>query len=325
MNMLLRQNDFALHYNADEFQADAAIYKTLLESTRAIPWKIDWATMRFEYIGPQITDLLGWERDSWQTVDDWASRMHPDDRDYVVDFCVSQSQDGMDHEADYRALTKDGGYVWIRDVVHVVRHDNGEVDCLIGFMFDISERKKSEEELVRLQRELEKLSFTDGLTGIANRRMFDQKLASEWSRSCGNGKPLSLILLDIDCFKQFNDAYGHIAGDECLKRVAGALDGVGQRFDELVMRFGGEEFALLLPGADLETAERLAAECAAAIVALDIPHESSSASTVVTASFGVVTARCRAAGNPRTLLETADWLLYDAKAAGRARIESAEM
>jgi predicted signal transduction protein with EAL and GGDEF domain len=98
----------------------------------------------------------------------------------VVNFCIAQSQAGVDHEADYRALTQDNGYVWIRDVVHVVRNDAGEVESLVGFMFDISERKKTEEKLLALQKELEALSFKDGLTGIANRRQFDACLAREW-------------------------------------------------------------------------------------------------------------------------------------------------
>lgn len=149
-----------------EMEKDSAVYKTLLESTKAIPWKIDWNTMKFVYIGPQIQDLLGWSPSSWVSVDDWVERMHPEDRETVFNFCVSQSQSGTDHEADYRALKKDGGYVWIRDVVHVVRKD-GAVDSLIGFMFDISERKKSESRLIHLQKELEELSFKDSLTGIA--------------------------------------------------------------------------------------------------------------------------------------------------------------
>ena len=138
---------------------DNALYRTLLESTKAIPWKIDWATMKFAYVGPQIEALLGWSAASWVSVEDWAMRMHPEDREYVVNFCVSQSQAGIDHEADYRALTKDNGYVWIRDVVHVVRNEEGETEALIGFMFDITERKKNEENLLSLQKELEVLSF----------------------------------------------------------------------------------------------------------------------------------------------------------------------
>ncbi|HAP52755.1 MAG TPA: sensor domain-containing diguanylate cyclase, partial [Marinobacter adhaerens] len=149
---------------------DSSVYRTLLESTKAIPWKINWRTMRFEYIGPQIEALLGWPQDSWLTVDDWATRMHPEDRERVVNFCVSQSEAGVDHEADYRALTEGGEYVWLRDVVHVLRDDNGDVEALIGFMFDISERKKTEDELVALQKKLEEYSYKDGLTGVANRR-----------------------------------------------------------------------------------------------------------------------------------------------------------
>src|SRR5690606_9655230 len=103
-----------------ETEDENAVYKTLLESTKAIPWKIDWDTMTFSYIGPQIEALLGWPRESWLSANDWAMRMHEDDREKVVNFCVSQSKAGIDHEADYRALTKDGGYIWIRDVVHVV-------------------------------------------------------------------------------------------------------------------------------------------------------------------------------------------------------------
>ena len=134
-----------------DLDSDSAVYKTLLESTKAIPWKIDWPTMTFAYIGPQIEPLLGWSQESWVTAEDWATRIHPDDRDYVVNFCIAQSQAGVDHEADYRALTKENGYVWIRDVVHVVRNDQGEVEALIGFRFDISERKKTEEKLLALQ------------------------------------------------------------------------------------------------------------------------------------------------------------------------------
>ncbi|PTN56360.1 sensor domain-containing diguanylate cyclase [Stenotrophomonas panacihumi] len=297
------------------------VYRTLLESTKAIPWKIDWATMRFAYIGPQIETLLGWTQDSWQTVDDWVTRMHPEDRDYVVNFCVSQSQAGVDHEADYRAMTRDGGYVWIRDVVHVVRHENGEVDCLIGFMFDISERKRAEDELLRLHRELEQLSLTDGLTGIANRRMFDQRLETEWADARRSGKPVSLVVLDIDHFKQFNDAHGHVAGDECLRRVAEALRDVVQRPRDVVARFGGEEFILLLPETDAAAARELAAQCVERLTALRIVHGGQGAGDYVTASLGVGTVQVAGACTARAFVEAVDGRLYAAKRGGRNRVE----
>ena len=221
----------------DSIINDSAVYKTLLESTKAIPWKIDWATMTFAYIGPQIETLLGWPRASWASANDWAERMHPEDRDSVVAFCVSQSQAGTDHEADYRALTRDGGYVWISDVVHVLRNEAGEVESLIGFMFDISERKQTEQQLLQLQQQLEELSYLDGLTGVANRRMFDNRLQVEWSNAQRTSQPLSLILLDIDYFKEYNDHYGHIQGDDCLKNVALALSGAVVRPRDLMARY----------------------------------------------------------------------------------------
>src|SRR6218665_3769157 len=208
---------------SQRLEDDPSVYKTLLESTKAIPWKIDWSTMTFAYIGPQIEELLGWAPTSWVGVQDWAERMHEEDRDRVVNFCVSQSQAGVDHEADYRALTKDGRFVWIRDVVHVVRKPNGEVDSLIGFMFDITERKQTEQKLMDLQKELEQLSFKDGLTGLANRRKFDLSMEIEWRNAKRTGQPLSLIMVDIDYFKQYNDHYGHLQGDDCLKAVSRAL------------------------------------------------------------------------------------------------------
>lgn len=224
----------------DPTQNDSEVYKTLLESTKAIPWKIDWKTMKFAYIGPQIENLLGWKPESWVGAEDWAARIHPADRDKVVNFCIAQSKAGVDHEADYRALTEDGHYVWIRDVVHVMRDASGEVEALVGFMFDISERKKTEEQLLRLQKQLEDYSFKDGLTGVANRRMFDSILDLEWAKAMSSKQPLSLLMLDIDCFKQYNDYYGHIKGDDCLKRVASVLGLAGTRSRDFFARFGGE-------------------------------------------------------------------------------------
>ncbi len=299
---------------------NAGVYKTLLESTNAIPWKINWATMEFAYIGPQIESLLGWTPDSWKTVDDWVNRMHAEDREYVVNFCVSQSKAGVDHEADYRALKPDGSYLWIRDVVHVVRNEMGEVESLIGFMFDISERKAIEHEMQRLNQELEHLSFTDGLTGISNRRLFDTRLESEWAHACTSGLPVSLIVLDIDHFKNFNDIHGHIAGDDCLKRVAGALLSVARRSSDVVARFGGEEFIVLLPDTNQETAYALAQSCAAEIAKLEILHGGSDVSEFVTASFGVGTARACERLSPEMFVKDVDRVLYRAKTSGRNTI-----
>lgn len=305
----------------NDFENDSAVYKTLLESTRAIPWKIDWPTMRFAYIGPQIEPLLGWRQASWVSANDWASRIHPEDRERVVNFCIAQSQAGVDHEADYRALTQDNGYVWIRDVVHVVRNDAGEVESLVGFMFDISERKKTEEKLLALQKELEALSFKDGLTGIANRRQFDACLAREWESARSNQRPLSLVLVDVDFFKQYNDLYGHLQGDTCLTTLAQTLSLalVGPR--DLVARYGGEEFILVLPDTDLAGAQRVAERCQRLIEKLAIAHAQSPHGQRVTISLGVGTAVPGEGMAPTELMQTVDRLLYQAKQNGRNRIE----
>ncbi len=304
---------------AREIEQDSAVYKTLLESTKAIPWKIDWASMQFAYIGPQIESLLGWTQGSWLSVNDWSDRMHPEDREWVVNFCVSQSQAGIDHEADYRALTSDGNYVWIRDVVHVVRNDDGEVEALVGFMFDISERKKTEEKLLTLQKELEELSFKDGLTGVANRRMFDSIMQLEWTNSRRTGQPLSIIMIDIDYFKQYNDHYGHIKGDDCLKRVAKALNTAAARSRDFFARYGGEEFILVLPETDATAAEKVAERCRNLIFKEQIPHYYSDVSQILTISMGIGTKTPSQKDEPRAFIDAVDRNLYLAKQQGRNR------
>ena len=299
------------------------VYKTLLESTKAIPWKLDWASMQFTYIGPQIEALLGWEPSSWKSVEDWAARMHEDERQWVLNYCVSQSKSGIDHEADYRALTKDGNYVWIRDVVHVVRKENGEVESLIGFMFDISERKKTEQELIKLQKELEELSFKDGLTGVANRRMFDSVIETEWLKARQNKQPLSLIIIDIDFFKEYNDFYGHLQGDDCLKQVAQTLNNVKARSRDFFGRFGGEEFIMLLPEADENAAWSIAERCRQALFKKQIPHEQSKVSQLLTISLGVSTMIPSHDDEHNELISRADKQLYQAKHKGRNCIQSA--
>lgn len=299
---------------------DPATYKTLLESTRAIPWRIDWKTLRFTYIGPQIEALLGWSQDSWTSVEDWATRMHPEDRDWVVDFCVAQSKAGTDHEADYRALTRDGGYVWIRDVVHVVRDDQGEVEALVGFMFDISERKASEERLLALQRQLEAYSYLDGLTGVANRRRLDDVLAQEWEQARRATQPLSVIMIDIDHFKEYNDHYGHLEGDEALRQVAACLGGVARRPRDLFARLGGEEFIWVLPETPEAAAQRIAERCRQALFKAQIAHAGSPRGGALTVSQGVGTLVPGHEDVLEDFLGEIDRRLYRAKQQGRDRI-----
>jgi diguanylate cyclase (GGDEF)-like protein len=182
--------------------------------------------------------------------------------------------------------------------------------------------KRAEENQVLLNRELERLSSMDGLTGIANRRTFDAVLEREWKRAQRSRKPLSLIMIDIDFFKQFNDCYGHQQGDECLRQVARVLAATLRRAADLAARYGGEEFALLLPETDLEQAVWLAKECRSRIIEQQIAFKHSTISNVVTISLGVGTSVPVPGISPSALIEIADKALYRAKENGRNRVES---
>lgn len=175
---------------------------------------------------------------------------------------------------------------------------------------DISERKRLEEELRRTCRQ-------DPLTGIANRRLFDEQMQLEWNRAIRNDRPLALLMVDVDSFKAFNDCYGHVAGDKCLRRVATVLSGRARRAEDFVARYGGEEFAVILPGTDLHTAERIGEAMRVSIEDLGISHEHSDTAKVVTASIGVSVVVPRKGHSPEELINEADSALYEAKDAGR--------
>ena len=170
---------------------------------------------------------------------------------------------------------------------------------------------------------LAELSSTDSLTGINNRRGFDAALDSEWRRGARNGYPLALAMLDVDHFKAYNDHYGHQAGDQCLRTVAGLIAAHGRRTSDLVARYGGEEFALLAPATDAEHAMAIARGICDELGRLALPH-AASPHGVVTISIGVATAMPDEAFSPATLIEKSDRALYQAKQAGRNRAQLSE-
>lgn len=170
---------------------------------------------------------------------------------------------------------------------------------------------------------LRSLSFLDGLTGIANRRRFDDAMAREWRRCARSNLPLSLIILDVDHFKAYNDHYGHQAGDECLRMVAEVLSDCARRPSDLVARYGGEEFVCLLPETDGPGAVRVAEGFRTSVAECRIPHAQSPVIPYVTISLGVATVIPSAEGSPEQLAEMADQLLYRAKRTGRNRVQDA--
>ncbi|HEX7770631.1 MAG TPA: diguanylate cyclase [Dokdonella sp.] len=174
-------------------------------------------------------------------------------------------------------------------------------------------------ELEHANRRLQRLSMSDGLTGIANRRSFDQHLAEQWEQHGRESKPLGLLLADVDCFKALNDACGHLHGDECLRELAQVCCDVAQGARDLVARYGGEEFALLLPDCGLREARRAGEQLRRAVEARAMPHPQAIAPWV-TVSVGVSSLRPRTNQSPDTLVAIADRALYEAKAQGRNRV-----
>lgn len=243
--------------------------------------------------------------------------IHPDDREKVklaVTMSLSQKRP---FSIEYRITCKDG----TEKIVH--EHGNVEFDSLgkpthaHGIMHDITERKEYEKNLHNLTSKLESLSYQDSLTDIPNRRMFDITLNQEWKRSCREQQPLSLIMIDIDYFKQYNDHYGHQSGDDCLKTVALSIAKLVNRSSDLCARYGGEEFVLLLPNINLEQATQVAEKCRESIFRLNIPHAAQCPCSVITVSAGVFTITPDKESPPSLLVKNADKALYLAKNNGR--------
>ena len=166
---------------------------------------------------------------------------------------------------------------------------------------------------------LRELTLTDGLTGVSNRRAFDETLETEWRRCARAQVPMSLILVDIDHFKHFNDAYGHPAGDACLQQVGAAMRRSALRPQDLVARYGGEEFAILLPHEDIAGAEAVAKRVLDEIAAMGVAHARSPTGPLITVSMGVASLTPSEKMEPGLLVKNTDALLYEAKARGRNR------
>ena len=205
--------------------------------------------------------------------------------------------------------TRDGGVAGVRSDVTDLVHREQALTAL-------------NQRLDELNAELSRLSETDALTGLANRRQFDRRLAEECARSARHGAPLALLMLDVDHFKRYNDHHGHPAGDACLRQVAEALSGSARRPADLVARIGGEEFAMLLPHHTADEARTQAERCVAALQAAALPHGDSPLSRCVTLSIGIAEISAAQTGcSAAELLAAADAALYRAKQAGRDRVE----
>jgi len=219
-----------------------------------------------------------------------------------------------------RMRTGDGGYRLFERSGRMI--DENRVLLLYR---DITDRKAAELALERANRELDKLANLDGLTQIANRRKFESTLKAEWQRLSRERQPLAIIIGDIDFFKQYNDLYGHQEGDNCLITIAQTLEHALQRPADVVARFGGEEFILILPNTPLAGGVRVAEEIRKRVLLLRIPHKGSECSPYVTMSLGVSAIVPNTKCLPEDLIAVADTALYQAKQNGRNRCEANEL
>jgi diguanylate cyclase (GGDEF)-like protein/PAS domain S-box-containing protein len=280
-----------------------------------------------EIVGYPKEELLGLK---------FSDITHPDDleADWAL---VRELLEGQrdTYSLEKRYFTKDRRLVWVNLTVSLVRKPDGSPDYFISVIEDITLRKRIEDErdelIVQLEErvrqrtaDLERLTLTDPLTGIANRRSFDRCLEAEWDRAVRTRQPLSLILVDIDFFKNMNDSAGHSAADDALRAVAACLSQVAQRSPDLAARYGGDEFVLILPDTSAEGALRIASRVQELIEELRVANPGSAINTAMTVSQGAATASPDSKGTWSSLLLEADRALYRAKQTGRARIAVAE-
>ncbi len=200
-----------------------------------------------------------------------------------------------------------------------VRYDNAGSDGFLVMLqiTDTSSFVKRERVLQSLSEKLSREAVIDGLTGIYNRKYFDQKLSIELSRAQRQKKPLSLVMLDVDYFKKYNDTYGHPAGDRVLQAIVGAVQSQLNRLSDVFARYGGEEFIIILPSSDQAGASRIAEKVRQAVAALHLEHTRSQVAQHITISLGAATCAGGVACSETRLLDTVDKALYAAKHSGR--------
>jgi len=201
----------------------------------------------------------------------------------------------------------------------VLRNKNGQYMGRVWFFRDISRHKLNELRLQEAYHAVETLAITDALTGLANRRRFDQYLAAEWRRGLRDNYPVSLLLIDADLFKSYNDHYGHLNGDTCLKLIAEVAHFTATRSGDLVARFGGEEFAVILPRTPSEGALEVANAIVENLRGRKLLH-AMSPTGIMTLSIGCATVNPQAGANPAWLIKLADQALYKAKRSGRNQV-----
>ncbi|MEW6640596.1 MAG: diguanylate cyclase [Pseudomonadota bacterium] len=267
------------------------------------------------YVSPSSARVVGWLPHQLAGMPALAG-VHAEDLPHVRDQ-VAALKEGRAEEARviYRTRHRIRGDIWVESALRVTRvAASGAINGVVAITRDMTEHKDLEQRLAAL-------ATRDGLTGLANRRHFDDRLAEEWARAKRDGTPLALLMIDVDHFKLFNDHYGHQGGDDCLRALARVLAAQARRPADLAARYGGEEFALLLPDTDAEGCARIGEAVRRALHELAIPHAASPSSHLVTVSIGGAMHQPSSShADAAVLIEAADRALYAAKERGRNRL-----
>ncbi len=282
-------------------------------------WELELATMRLEWT-EQVFHIHELDPATPLRLERAIDFYAPEARSTIQAAVEAGARDGTPWDLELPFITARGDPRWVRTQGVAVCEDGRPVR-LLGAFQDITEKKVNDLELQRVNEQLVRLSTTDALTEVGNRRLFDQTLKAEWQRAARRAAPVALLMIDVDHFKEYNDHYGHPAGDEVLRQIARIVGDSVRRGGELVARYGGEEFVLLLPGADLDAARVVAERCRQSIADAKIEHRASATAAWVGVSIGVASHVASSAVDCNMLVDTADAALYRAKRCGRGRIE----
>lgn len=266
----------------------------------------------YEYLSPSSKQLLEFTQEE-MIGNHLFKYLHPDEVEKVTALLLE-----ADSELDFAAFShqikkKDGSYIWIETNARTIRKNSRKLEGIVAVSRDITERLEKEKELHEANVMLRYLSNMDGLTGIPNRRYFDEKLQEEWNRLKRNSRPFSAIMIDIDFFKKYNDFNGHLAGDECLRQIASVLKNTVKRPGDFAARYGGEEFVILLPETDKQGAAHVAELLQKNVKDLHIPYIPTEKEPIVTISIGCATLLPADKTKPEDLIKFADTELYKAK------------
>ncbi len=298
-------------------QEVVALHNLVMENSRDVIIIADFEGNR-SFVSSAGTEWGGWFKEELMNHSS-LELVHPEDRSRVA-AAIQEMRSGSDGTlVECRVRKRDESFVWVEASLRTIRDPvTGLPTGILNSVREITERKLAQERLAEAYRAVEALAITDALTGLANRRHFEQCLANEWRRGLRERKPLSLLLIDADYFKTYNDTYGHLRGDNCLKQIAEAAQDVVTRPGDLVARFGGEEFAVVLPNTSSSGAIQMAHDICAAVRNRQLPH-SLNPLGVVTVSVGCATLVPQLGQHAASLVDCADKALYQGKRSGRNR------